>query len=86
MAESLEEMFVATRIRRRMQVPADTLFTTDGESIYRMVSQNGDSNQITVRPLSLSGGQLAEGAEEKLYKYGEMVYLVEENTGEDDEE
>lgn len=86
MADSLEEMFVATKIRRRMYVPEGELFTTDGESIYRLVSQNGDSREISVRPLALQDGQLVEGPEEKMYKYGEMVYLVEEDTGEDEEE
>lgn len=85
MAESIEEMFVATKYVRRMGIPEGALFTTDGEAIYRLVSQNGDTNQVTVRSLSLSGGQLTEGAEEKIYKYGEMVYLVEEGSDEDEE-
>lgn len=86
MAESLEEMFVATRIKRRMNVPEGAYFTTDGEHIYRLVSQNGDNREITVSPLALKGGELVEGAKENLYKYGEMVYLVEEGSGEDEEE
>lgn len=79
MAQSLEEMFAATRFRRRMQIPEGGYFTIDGEKIYKMVSQNGDANQITVRNVTLEGGNLKEGADEKMYKYGEMVYQVEQN-------
>lgn len=86
MAESLEEMFVATKYVRRRNIPEAGLFTTDGDAIYRLVSQNGDANQITVRGLSLNGGNLSEGTEEQLYKYGDMVYLVEEGSDEDEDE
>ncbi|MBF0609820.1 MAG: hypothetical protein G8345_00595 [Magnetococcales bacterium] len=86
MADSLEEMFVATRIKRRLQVPEGALFTTDGEHIYRLVSQNGDQREITVAPISLENGELVDGPQENLYKYGEMVYLVEEGSDEDEEE
>ena len=85
MAESLEEMFVATSYKRRMFVPEGSYFTTDGEAIYKMVSQNGDENQVSAAPVSMEGGQLKDGAAEKMYKYGEMVYIVEEDDGEEEE-
>lgn len=83
MAESLEEMFVATQIKRRMFVPEGALFTSDGEKIYRMIDQNGDDREVTASEISLQNGQLMDGAPERLYKYGEMVYLVEEDDGEE---
>lgn len=79
MAQSLEDIFSATRFRRRMQIPEGGYFTIDGEKIYKLVSQNGDAREITVRNVTLDGGSLKEGPEEKMYKYGEMVYQVEEN-------
>ena len=85
MAESLEDIFVATSFKRRMFVPEGAYFTTDGEAIYKMVSQNGDEKEITAAAVSLEGGEIKAGAEEKMYKYGDMVYIVEEDDGEEEE-
>ena len=85
MAESLEDLFEVTSYKRRMNLPEGALFTEDGETIYKLVSQNGDANEMTCRPLSLQDGKVVEGPEEKVYKYGPMVYVVEE-IGEEEEE
>ena len=85
MSESIEDLYIATQIKRRMFIPEGAIFTTDGENVYKMVSANGDEREITVAPLALENGKVIEKSEERLYKYGEMVYLVEEDDGEEEE-